>query len=231
MKARARLFPWLLIGLSVAGAGTLLWLGIENLLADETTGLDYVGVPASPPSSPGTPGATEAEFRARWHAESLLRFGEPPIREITPNPNTEAYRFCYEPSFNSNVCVTIWQDADQYWLRTSVLRRYAPSSTLWRKTRPLSAGKWSRLRMLFQKPSVADPLNGENPYAGIDGSSWYLESLVSGHTALTEISNPVRSMGLPHFQFVRPRESRLKDFVDTSLLFLDWGGVRVPVMY
>ena len=233
MKPGARGVRLLALVILTGGLLALFWRGVPNLRANETTGLEYVGAAGSSPDSSDPPNLSPAERTAYRYFESLFPFGEPPLGRIAAAPGVEAYRLCYRPSFNPNVCVTIWQEAGRSWLRTSVTRWDENRNTylLWHKTQPLSTRNWNRLRAAFQKRSVTDPLNGEDRSGGIDGSSWYLESSTGGRSALTRIDNPVRSRGLPHFQFVTEAEPRLRDFVKTSLLFLDTAGVRVPEMY
>lgn len=233
MKAVPRRVRMVIVGLIVAGLGSLSWFSFTNLLAAETTGLDYVGVAVEPPTSSLPPGATEAEFRAHWYTQALFILRELPLDKIIEGSQPEAYRFWYEPSFHPKVCVTIWREADRCWLRTSVLRwdETQQAQHLWQKTRPLSEKRWNRMQSLFRKRTVMNPLDGQDSPGGIDGSSWSLESFVEGRSVRTDISNPVHSFGFPHCEIVSPSEPRLKDFVATCLLMLDWSGVRVPEMY
>ena len=129
------------------------------------------------------------------------------------------------------ICVTVWREGHLYHMRTVVLRWDPPPTSLWGKTETISARKWNRIRTAFTRHSVTDPLDGTDPYGGIDGSSWFMQSLVSGRVTLARVSSPVRSLGPPYFQIVSSRDLRLDDFVSTSRLFLDWAGVRVPEMY
>jgi hypothetical protein len=206
-------------------------LGIKRLHADEVTGLEYIG-PAhiNTTPSPDPPGLSDAEYLAYRLTGAVANLDESPIGKIGSGPSAEGYRFFYAPSFNPHICVTIWRDGDQYQMRTVVLR-WHPNPTLWGKTETIPARKWNRLRTAFTKRSVTDPFNGTDAGGGIDGSSWYLQSLVSGRVTTTCVWSPVRSIGIPHFEIVTAREPQLRDFVKSSLLFLDWAGVQVPEMY
>jgi hypothetical protein len=231
MKAEARPVRMLVGSVALCVVMIVIALGIKRLRSDETAGLKYIGpVPTATPSPAPPVGSSESEFSAHWFADSLALLGEPPINKLVSSPDAEAYRFYYEPSFEPWVCVTAWREGDRYQVRTVVLYgRSAP--VLAGKTETISARKWNRLRAAFTKHSVTDPLDGTNPYQGLDGSSWFMESFVSGRATLVRISNPVRTIGPPHFQIVKSRDPRLDEFVKTSLLFLDWADVRVPRMY
>jgi hypothetical protein len=206
-------------------------LGIQRLHSDETTGLTYFGLPSETVPLPTLPGLSEAEYTARRLANLATEVGEPTIDKVADGPAAEAYRFFYAPAFNSDVCVTAWREGNLFRMRTVVLRWYPAPSSLWGKTETISVRKWSRLQAAFAKHSVTDPLDGTNPYGGIDGSSWYMQSSVSGRVTITQISSPIHTFGPSHFQIIRAKDPRLADFLKTSFLFLDWAGVHVPEMY
>lgn len=245
MESR-RIRLWLLL-LGGVAASALLWVGIRRLCSNEITGLDYIGpvirthfgyVPG--PSGPGIAEVEstvyDRETTAHDYAESVESFNEQPLDAVVDQVGARVYRFHYIVGVSPSVCITAWEDGDQHWVRTSVV--HWDGSTyqhfLWRKTRPLSAQKWDRLRALFKKQSVTHPLNAMVPSrGGPDGSDWYLGALVSGRTTLVEVSNPVRSFGphLPGFQIVKPRESSLEDFVSTCRFMLHCADVQVPWMH
>lgn len=230
MKAGARPVRMLLVG-SLALVAVLAFsaLGIRRLHSDETTGLEYLAL-TPPMNRPPPPVPSQEESTAYWMASELAELNEPAIDKVAGNPAAEVYRFFYAPTFDPRVCVTIWQEENVYHLRTRVMG-VRPTFTLWGKTETISARKWNRLRAAFTKRSVTDPFDGNNFGGGIDGSSWYLQSFVSGRVTTTQVGSPVNTLGPAHFQIITARDSRARDFVKTSLLFLDWAGVHVPEIY
>jgi hypothetical protein len=205
--------------------------GFKRLHADEMSGLDYIGpVPTVVPLPDLPADASEAEHTAHRMADRLTDLNEPPLSKVVGSPDAEVYRFFYAPTFDPRVCVTIWKEGDLYHMRTVVMS-VRPTLTLWGRNETISARKWNRLRSAFTKHSVTDPFNGKDTGGGIDGSSWYLQSLVAGRVTTTQVGSPVDAHGPAHFQIVKARDSQARDFVKTSLLFLDWAGVHVPEMY
>ena len=232
MKAGARSVLLLLVcSLALVAALILVAQGFKRLHADQMTGLKYIGPAPTVAPLPDLPaGSSDAERTAHRMADWLGELSEPPLDKIGGGPDAEAYRFFYAPSFDPRVCVTIWREGDLYHLRTVVMD-VRPTLTLWGKSETISARKWNRLRAAFTKRSVTDPFDGDNSGGGIDGSSWFLQSLTSGRVTTAQAWSPVRCFGPAHFEIVSARERRLGDFVKTSLLFLDWAGVQVPEMY
>ncbi len=226
-----RRLGWVALAGAIVGVSCALWLGFQRLIADETTGLKFVG-PVADVSVAAPPGEEFKAFRLRAQNAWLSTMGEPDSEKLSQSPNRETYRFSYQPSFHPNICVSIWRESDRYWIRSSVCRwdGLQQFSYLWEKTQPLSIGKWNRIREAFAKRSVIDPLGGQESSPGIDGSSWILESIVQGRSVSTEIYSPVETTGIPRLQLVRARPG-LEDFVSTSRLMLDWGGIRVPEIY
>jgi hypothetical protein len=208
---------WLVITVVSIGAIWACWQGIHRLTADETTGLQLVG-----------PISSEDHSGPLW----LASIGEPTTDALLQKPDAELYRFIYVPSFHRTVCVSAWKDGGQYWIKSTTLDLNQPSmgQLHWEKTRPLSARKWNRLRALFSKRSVVDPLSGKEASPGLDGSTWVLESVVNGKATSTKMWSPIRTSGIPRFQWISA-EPGLEDFVEACREMLDYGKVIVPEIY
>ena len=206
-----RRWRWPLICVAAIGALLACWLGFQRLTANETTGLHLVGPTAG---------------------DSYASIGESTTAELLQKSGSELYRFTYRRSFHPVVCVSVWKDGGQSWIKSTTLVWNEPSQTFshWEATRPLSNPKWNLLRAMFSKRSVVDPLNGKEASYGLDGSTWVLESVVNGKATSTKMWSPIRTRGIPRFQWITA-EPGLEDFVETGREMLDWGKVVVPEMY
>ena len=213
---------WVVLGVCVVLATTIALFVIVTLRLNETNGLTLIDSwQFSYPTSPNDP-------PDRW--QQLV--ANTPAEESKRNPNLEMIRFVYEPSFHPHVCIAVWKDGDECWIRSTVGKpdRKHEGLLLWQKTKPLSVAEWNRLRTLLQQKSVADPLNGVTPAPGFDGSRWFLQSSIGGQTTSAQVDNPVVTKGLPNFETITPLSPIMADFVDTCRLLLKLGEVRVPEM-